>query len=184
MTLQNTMRRYLDIIKENEALSEIKQVAGFELPYENAKSKIERTAPFGTIDEYTVRYGKEIKDGHEYAIFLLEDNDGEVACILYIMILDHGKQWKEKIGYTYRPHTGKKLIPKLYHFLITKYNMTLISDDEHSLAGRSVWERSLPAMGLVPQVFNNETKQIEPPSKDDISKVFDGTKKYCWIITP
>ena len=77
-------------------------------------------------------------------------------------------------------YQGKQLAGKLYKYCIEFLNMTIQSDMWQSASAKSLWTKTLPALGLQPQILDTTTMRTFAPDKIDPYK--NNNHRYCWIL--
>lgn len=77
-------------------------------------------------------------------------------------------------------YQGKQLAGKLYKYCIEFLNMTIQSDMWQSASAKSLWTKTLPALGLHPQILDTTTMRTFAPDKIDPYK--NNNHRYCWIL--
>lgn len=183
------MRKYIDIIRKNEQITEILKIGttGFQL--KDAEERVDRTQPIGHVESYQLRFGKENMSGSEFGVFMLVVEDTlEVAAICFMEILNNGQLWQERAIQVFDSHRKQALIAKLYKHLIDNHHITLMSDMQHSGDSRNLWTKTLPRMGLYPKVYDAKSNKIvDNPPEDAIKLVYGndniGNEQFCWIIS-
>lgn len=124
-----------------------------------------------TIDDYTVT---SYNDG-TYLTVCLKTSDGEIALGSTFAVVADGIFQVKRIN-VFPGHTGKRLAPKLYKY-ITDGGFTIRSDMEQSDAGKALWVKTLPAMGIGVKVFDTVTNKIHSLAEVPLDAVY-GSRRY------
>ena len=155
-----------------------------------AKSTVERylglASPRGTMDQFVVNYAEfPAGDVIQIAIILTDDHDQIAAYAGFVSRLN-GRVWQARHAQTYAPYQGQALIGKLYQHIKQQWHKSIQSDDVQTTAGRKLWTKTLPSLGLRPMIFDTETEQILDPntSSVDIYSASDSVDvaRYIWIL--
>lgn len=77
-------------------------------------------------------------------------------------------------------YQGQRLSGKLYKYCCEVLDMTIQSDMWQSASAKSLWTKTLPALGLHPQILDTTTNRTFSPDKIDPYK--NNNHRYCWIL--
>ena len=77
-------------------------------------------------------------------------------------------------------YQGQRLSGKLYKYCCEVLDMTIQSDMWQSASAKSLWTKTLPALGLHPQILDTTTNRTFPPEKIDPYK--NNNHRYCWVL--
>jgi hypothetical protein len=77
-------------------------------------------------------------------------------------------------------YQGQRLSGKLYKYCCEVLDMTIQSDMWQSASAKSLWTKTLPALGLHPQILDTTTNRTYSPDKIDPYK--NNNHRYCWIL--
>jgi hypothetical protein len=81
---------------------------------------------------------------------------------------------------TLQQYRGKAIAGRLYKYCKTVLNMTIQSDVFQSISGKMLWTKTLPALGLKPQVLDLQTNRTLDTGQIDPYE--NNNKRYCWIL--
>jgi len=164
-------------------INEIEMVGDNEFPYSLAEQHRIASNPMGMFDRnFMLNY---LEEGHD-RVLILTDDDRKIAAYAGFRSRINGKVWQSKNIATYDPYKGQQLAGKLYKYVKEKLNKSLQSDLEQTWAGRKLWTKTLPALGLQPMIFDTKTERIADPRVTDINVYPDDSSpdlhRYCWIL--
>ena len=164
-------------------INEIEMIGDVEFPYGEAVKRLALASPQGMFDSQFMLY---FAERGNIRMLLLVDNSKNVAAIATFASRLNGKIWQTKNVASYDPYKGQQLAGKLYQYVKEKLNKSLQSDTEQTWAGRKLWTKTLPALGLRPMIFDTQTERIADPKTSDIDVYPNDSSpdlhRYCWIL--
>jgi len=164
----------------NIPLSEIIRVPDQNFDVNEIKNKIENShiLPY-KIDGYQL-YSTVV--GIRTIISLVDEEVNDIAAFaIFIQRPDRMENlWQAKHVQTEKNYKGKKLVGKIYKFCIEHLNWTIQSDFEQIEAGKILWTKILPSLGLIPKILDMKTQWVYP--NDGGIDVYNGNKRYCWVL--
>ena len=121
-------------------------------------------------------------DVQNLSIFLYDTQEQEIASILILTRTtnSHSKYWQSNNAATSPKYRGQNLIQELYRFLVQDLHQGVLSDFKQSDAGKHLWMKKLPQIGLllIANIRTGETfNPGEAPNPYD-----DQTDTFLWLI--
>jgi hypothetical protein len=165
-------------------VDEMELVGDQMFPYEQAV-KVKNLAKFvGSFDQdLTMMY----YEGGDERFLLLVDDDQNIASISGFFSRLNGKVWQAKQSATYDPYTGRRLVGKMYKYAKEQLKKSIQSDITQTYAGKKLWTKIIPSLGLTPMILDTETEHILDPNKIDRGLIYPDDSspvlhRYCWVL--
>ena len=117
-------------------------------------------------------------------VFLVDDDD-KPACAAMFNQHSTGIFIANRVV-TYPGFEGKRLAAKIYKWLVDN-GLEIRSDYSQTSSGKTLWTKSLPAIGLNPMLLDTSTNEIVPPEHMDKVRVYypvgdTNGSRYIWVL--
>ncbi len=166
-------------------ITEIELVGDQSFSLSKIKYFLSLSTPYGgTLAGFNVNY---LEQGNQRVIILTDINN-EIAAFASFEIWNNGKVWQSRNAESFNRFKGNALVAKIYCFVKNTLHKSLQSDTEQSYAGRKLWVKTLPSLGLHPMIFDTKTERIIDPATSDIDvyAIYDDNDptqwRYTWIV--
>jgi hypothetical protein len=164
-------------------IDEIEMVGDLEFPYSEAEKRLAVSSPRGSFEQFILYYAEQ---GNVRTLILVDD-EKKIAAIATFVTHINGKVWQAKNVASYSPYKGLQLAGKLYKHVKEKFVKSIQSDNEQSWAGRVLWTKTLPALGMKPMVFDTKTERIIDPAVTRVDMYPEDESdpslyRYMWIL--
>jgi hypothetical protein len=130
---------------------------------------------------------------HGFEIYIYDENDTRLiaawdnknkqlaaAAVFQHMPKLRSRLYVAKNIEVFPQYQGQRLAGKLYKYCCEVLDMTIQSDLWQSASAKSLWTKTLPALGLHPQILDTTTNRTFPPDKIDPYK--NNNHRYCWVL--
>jgi len=171
-------------MKVTDVVNEIELVGDQSFPLEKIKTILAKSRPSGMLDnEFVINY----LEHNNNRVIILTDDDKNIAAFAGFQSWNNGKVWQAKNAETFAPYKGRALVARIYKFAKESLKQSIQSDVEQTVAGRTLWTKTLPSIGLKPMIFDTSTERVIDPAEFDLSKLYSDVTtpesiRYSWII--
>jgi hypothetical protein len=167
-------------------IDEIELIGAQDFSKHTVERYLDLASPQGTMDQFVVNYAEfPAGDVIQTAVILTDDHNQVAAYAGFVSRLN-GRVWQARNAQTYDPYQGQALIGKLYQHIKQQWHKSIQSDDVQTAAGRRLWTKTLPSLGLKPMIFDTETEQIMDPAAVSVdiypSPESLDVARYIWIL--
>lgn len=134
-----------------------------------ARQQVDQSNKPVTIDNFEI-FSYAPQDGRlpKQVFFVLADITGKLAAFAGFNMVDlpglPDTALQASHVETYAPYQSRRLIGKLYKYLHEQQGVIICSDIKQTESGRKLWEVTLPALGLHPQIYDTGSDTVIDPS--------------------
>ena len=175
-------------MKVGDIISEVDLVGNNIFPLETAKRYLAQATPNGTLGEFNIMYAEFSAGDIIQIAIILTDTEENIAAYAGFVSRLNGRVWQARAAASYPPYAGQALVGKLYKHIKDVLKKSIQSDDTQTLAGKKLWTKTLPGLGLSPMILDTQTHHIYDPKGNgkDINvyppQDDPNVSRYIWIL--